>query len=307
MANETKITQTGNTAPLQQQTQQSFSIEKLRGQVLSNLEIMIKEKMLSAPPDYKEEIFFAFQIMAELPDIEKCTAKDICNEMVRKVFRKGLCVSKNHCAMMVMNSRKSPTGKALSIRDQYQGLEFVAKRDCGVIRSTPVLVYENDNFDYEYINGIIRINIHKPPLTDRGNLIGGYCIVEYQNNNIQPRWYDKKELDSRRNKSQEETVWENRMPVGKTESRFWREWEREMYEKTLINATLKRIIETSPNTIKDEYDEQENDVKQTNRYVDINITPQNDPLEQQKHIQNNVNSNTGEIIIPENEQVNLLL
>jgi len=298
MSNETLKTTTAETPA---QTPQVFSIETLRGQVISSLEIMVKEKMLSAPPDYKEEIFFAFQIMADLPDIDKCTAKDICNEMVRKVFRKGLCVTKNHCAMMVINSKKSPTGKTLSIRDQYQGLEFVAKRDCGVLRSTPVLVYENDEFDADIVEGILTINKHKPNFKNQGEIIGGYCVVVYDNGIVQPRYYTKAELDKRRAKSQEETVWENRMPVGKVESRFWREWDREMYEKTLINATLKRIIETSPNTIKDDYDDAESDVKQTSRYVELEITPKKDPMAQQK----SVNTDTGEIVIPESEQVNL--
>jgi len=298
MSNETLKTTTAATPA---QTPQVFSIETLRGQVISSLEIMVKEKMISAPPDYKEEIFFAFQIMADLPDIDKCTAKDICNEMVRKVFRKGLCVTKNHCAMMVINSKKSPTGKTLSIRDQYQGLEFVAKRDCGVLRSTPVLVYENDEFDADIVEGILTINKHKPNFKNQGEIIGGYCVVVYDNGLVQAHYYTKAELDKRRAKSQEETVWENRMPVGKVESRFWREWDREMYEKTLINATLKRIIETSPNTVKNDYDDAKSDAKQTNRYVELDITPQKDPMAQQK----TVNVDTGEIVIPESEQVNL--
>ena len=305
MANQ--ITQQTAATPAQQPTQQVFSIEKLRGQVISNLEIMIKEKMLTAPPDYKEEIFFAFQTMAELPDIDKCTAKDICNEMVRKVFRKGLCITKNHYAMMVINSKKSPTGKTLSIREQYQGLEFEAIRDCNVLRVTSVLVYENDEFDADIVEGILKVNKHKPNFKNQGELIGGYCVVVYDTDVVQTRYYPKAELDKRRAKSQEETLWENRMPVGKVESRFWREWDREMYEKTLINATLKRIIETSPNTVKDDYDEPENDVKQTNRYVDIDITPQQDPSEPQNQTSEigTLNTETGEIEFNDEKRVNV--
>lgn len=305
MTNETQKIQPAATAapaPTQAQQPQVFSIEKLRGQVISNITAMIENKMLTAPTNYKEEIFFAFQMMADLPDIDKCEVKNICNEMA-KIFRKGLCVTKKHCAMMVIKSKNSPTGKSLSVRDQYQGKEFIAKRDCGVVRVTPILRYQTDKFSSKYENGILKIE-HEPAFMDGDEIIGGYCIVEYDNGKIEPRYYTKSELDKRRKKSQEETVWENRVAVGKVESRFWREWDREMYEKTLINATLTRIIDTSPDTIKEDDEEDENDVRQTNRYVDIDITPQSDPMAQQKPTKT-IETQTGEIIISESEQVNL--
>lgn len=225
----------------QQNGAQQFSIERVRDTVVTNISKMIESRMITAPTNYKEEIFFAFQKMSELKDIDKCDIKNICNEMA-KVFRNDLAITKNHCALVVINSKKSATGKALSMRWQYQGLTHVAKKMCGVKRVSPVLVFEHDAFKAVYDEGILKVE-HTPNFHDAGRMIGGYCVV--QSNITECRYYTREELDKRRGKSQKQQVWENGRSVGETESNFWLDWEREMYEKTLINATLKRIIETS--------------------------------------------------------------
>jgi len=236
-----------NTAVQTQTAAQPFSLEKVRSTVIANIASMIENKMIAAPQNYKEEIFFAFQKLADLKDIDKCEVKNICNEMA-KIFRNDLAVTKNHCALMVINSKNSPTGKALSMRWQYQGLTHVAKTKCGVKRVSPVLVFENDKFSARYEDGILKID-HVPNFANGGAMIGGYCVVE--NGITECRYYTRAELDKRRGKAQKQTVWENGKAAGQTESNFWLEWEREMYEKTLINATLKRIIETSGDTATD--------------------------------------------------------
>jgi recombinational DNA repair protein RecT len=202
-----------------QQTQaaQPFSLEKIRETVIISMTAMIEKKMIVAPQNYKEEIFFAFQKLAELKDIEKCEVKNICNEMA-KIFRNDLAVTKNHCALMVINSKNSPTGKALSMRWQYQGLIHVAKTKCGVKRVTPVLVFENDTFSALYDEGILKIE-HIPNFSNGGKMIGGYCVVE--NGITECRYYTREELDKRRGKSQRQKVWENGVPKGETESNFW--------------------------------------------------------------------------------------
>ena len=260
---------------------QPFSLEKIRETVITSMTAMIEKKMIAAPQNYKEEIFFAFQKLAELKDIEKCDVKNICNEMA-KIFRNDLAVTKNHCALMVINSKNSPTGKALSMRWQYQGLIHVAKTKCGVKRVTPVLVFENDKFSARYEEGILKIE-HVPNFSNGGKMIGGYCVVE--NGITECRYYTREELDKRRGKSQKQKVWENGVPKGETESNFWLEWEREMYEKTLINATLKRIIETSGDTategINNDYDaiEIHQNEPTSQRVIEAEIIQQDEPVE----------------------------
>lgn len=264
---------------IQQKAQQTFSLEKVRETVIANITSMIERKMITAPQNYKEEIFFAFQKLADLKDIENCNTKNICNEM-SKIFRNDLAVTKNHCALMVINSKNSSTGKSLSMRWQYQGLIHVAKTKCGVKRVTPVLVFANDTFSAKYEDGILKIE-HVPNLSNGGNMIGGYCVVE--NGIIENRYYTREELDKRRGKSQKQKVWKDGVATGETESNFWLEWEREMYEKTLINATLKRIIETSGDTategINSDFDviEIHQQEPESPRTVDAEIIQQNEP------------------------------
>jgi recombinational DNA repair protein RecT len=272
---------TNTAVQIQPATAIPFSLEKVRETVISSMTAMIEKKMIAAPQNYKEEIFFAFQKLAELKDIDKCEVKNICNEMA-KIFRNDLAVTKNHCALMVINSKNSSTGKALSMRWQYQGLTHVAKTKCNVKRVNPVLVFENDKFSAKYEEGILKIE-HEPNFANGGSLLGGYCVVE--NGAIECRYYTRAELDKRRGKSQKQTVWENGRAVGQTESNFWTDWEREMYEKTLINATLKRIIETSGDAdsegINNDYETIEIHQMEptTQRIVEAEIIQQDEPAE----------------------------
>jgi len=75
------------------------------------------------------------------------------------------------------------------------------------------------------------------------------------------RYYTLAQLEQRRDKSM------------KPKGNFW-EWEREMYEKTLINATLKRIIETSEEAgTSDLYNEP--DQKEVREITDIEVIQRN--------------------------------
>jgi recombinational DNA repair protein RecT len=166
------------------------------------------------------------------------------------------------------------------MRWQYQGLLYVAKAKCNVKRVSPVLVFENDKFSAEYIGGILYIK-HQPDLNGGGAMVGGYCVLEYTDGTIETKYYNRIELDKRRGKSQKQTVWENGKAVGQTESNFWQEWEREMYEKTLINATLKRVIETSGTAETDNLNEPEPQEQQPRQVVDVDaeIVEQGEPVE----------------------------
>jgi recombinational DNA repair protein RecT len=240
------------------QPQQKFDIIKMREQVITGITKMLENKMLVAPSNYKEEIFFTFQKLADLKDIDKCDVKNVCNE-IAKIFRNDLAITKNHCALMVINSKNSQTGKALSMRWQYQGLLYVAKTKCGVKRVSPVLVFENDKFSARYIDGVLKIE-HEPNFANSGSVIGGYCVVE--NGDIESRYYTIEELNKRRGKSQKQAIWEGGRIAAYQESNFWQDWEREMYEKTLVNATLKRIIETSGTTIEALHESESREVQE---------------------------------------------
>ena len=128
---------------------------------------------------------------------------------------------------------------------------------------TPVLVSEEDEFETHYQEGALIIDKHMPTFGE--NIIGGYCVVLFNDGNKLIRYYTRAELDKRRNAS--------KAPKGN----FWA-WEREMFEKTLINATVKRIVETSSNTTVDESFYEDNEpLKEHREVVDAEIIEQGEP------------------------------
>lgn len=232
-----------------------------REEIVKQLEQMNAAKFISLPADFKESVFFALEKITTLDDIEKVPPTGVTKAFLN-VFRNKLDYRKNHCYFFVQNDKTSPTGKSLRFGWQYQGLIHVSKSQCGVVSNPlPVLVYENDTFETHYELGALIIDKHIP--TFEGKIKGGYCVVEFNGSMRLVRYYTKAQLDQRRDKSM------------KPKGSFW-EWEREMYEKTLINATLKRIIETS-----EEYDSSElynePDEKQQREIIDTEIIAQEEP------------------------------
>lgn len=255
---------TQNSTPATQQPKSVVADPKgAREEIVKQLEQMQVAKFISLPPDFKESVFFALEKIATLDDIDKVPTMGITKAFLN-VFRNKLDYRKNHCYFFVQNDKTSPTGKSLRFGWQYQGLIYVSKTQCGVVSNPlPVLVYENDMFETHYEFGALIIDKHIP--TFEGNIRGGYCVVEFNGSMRLIRYYTKAQLDQRRDKSM------------KPKGNFW-EWEREMYEKTLINATLKRIIETSDETDSSSlYDEPEE--KQQRQVMEAEVIQQPEPQE----------------------------
>lgn len=219
-----------------------FKPSAARSEVVKQMESMASSKFVSLPEKYKESIFFAMEKLSTLDDIEKVQPISITKAFL-KMFSNNLDYNKNHCYFFVQNDKNSPTGKSLRFGWQYQGLISVAKEICDVKEIIPVLINNEDKFDMSYVDGVLVVQNHIP--TFKGQITGGYCTIIFNNGDVRSRYYTKDELDMRRNKSKG------------SKGNFWA-WEREMYEKTLINATIKRIIETHPETNKEDlYTEEE--------------------------------------------------
>lgn len=216
-----------------------FEPQSLRNEVVKQMEQMQTAKFVQLPDNYKESAFFAVEKLAGLADIEKVPSINITKALI-SMFSNKLDFRKNHCYFFVQNDKN--TGKSLRFGWQYQGLISVAKANCGVIGVMPVLVHENDIFSSKYDFGELVIENHEP--TFEGKITGGYCVVKFQDGSKLVKYYTRTELDKRRDKSMAKN------------GQFW-SWEREMYEKTLINATLKRLIETSGEQADGLYDEPE--------------------------------------------------
>lgn len=213
-----------------------YNPSQVRAEVIKHMESMSASKFATLPENYKESVFFAMEKLSTMKDIENVPSISVTKAFL-KMFSNKLDFQKNHCYFFVQNDKDSPTGKSLRFGWQYQGLIFTAKQLCNVKDVIPVLVNADDEFSMHFENGVLIIDKHVP--TFKGDVIGGYCVVEFENGDFRPKYFTKEQLDQRRDKS-----------MAKNGS-FWA-WEREMYEKTLINATIKRIIETHTDTDKED-------------------------------------------------------
>lgn len=239
-----------------------FQPQTIRNEVVKQMEQMQTAKFVQLPESYKESAYFAIEKLTNLPEIEKVPTIGITKALV-SMFRNKLDFQKNHCYFFVQNDKN--TGKSLRFGWQYQGLISVAKTTCGVVEVAPVLVHENDIFSANYEFGDLLITEHKP--TFEGKIIGGYCVVKFQDGSKLVKYYTRAEMDKRREKSMAKN------------GQFW-SWEREMFEKTLINATLKRVIETSSETAAEGlYDEPDNVQPRQTIDEEAEIIQQDEPAE----------------------------
>jgi len=224
-----------------------YEPSKVRSEVIKQMESMSASKFVTLPETFKESVFFAMEKLSTMKDVDQVPSISVTKAFL-KMFSNKLDFQKNHCYFFVQNDKESPTGKSLRFGWQYQGLIFTAKQLCDVKDVIPVLINSEDEFSMHFENGVLKIDKHVP--TFKGDIVGGYCVVEFNNGDVRPKYYTKAGLDQRRDKSMARA------------GNFWA-WEREMYEKTLINASIKRIIETHTDTEKDDlYNEPETiDVK----------------------------------------------
>jgi recombinational DNA repair protein RecT len=224
-----------------------YEPSKVRSEVIKQMESMSASKFVTLPETFKESVFFAMEKLSTMKDVDQVPSISVTKAFL-KMFSNKLDFQKNHCYFFVQNDKESPTGKSLRFGWQYQGLIFTAKQLCDVKDVIPVLINSEDEFSMHFENGVLKIDKHVP--TFKGDIVGGYCVVEFNNGDVRPKYYTKADLDQRRDKSMARA------------GNFWA-WEREMYEKTLINASIKRIIETHTDTEKDDlYNEPETiDVK----------------------------------------------
>lgn len=239
---------------------------KVRSEVIRQMESMSASKFVSLPESYKESVFFAMEKLSTLKEIDQVPSISVTKAFL-KMFSNKLDFQKNHCYFFVQNDKDSPTGKSLRFGWQYQGLIFTAKQMCDVKDIIPVLINSDDEFSMHFENGVLKIDKHIP--TFKGDIIGGYCVVEFNNGYVRPKYFTKADLDQRRDKSMAKN------------GNFWA-WEREMYEKTLINATIKRIIETHTDTEKDDlYSEPETIDVNHREVVDTKVLLQDEPVSQE--------------------------
>jgi recombinational DNA repair protein RecT len=211
------------------------------------IQAMAEKKYITIGDDLKHSIYFAMEKVMSVEDIDKCEKTSIIKAFANMI-KNGLDYTKSQCYFFVQNDKTSSTGKSLRFGWQYQGLVKFAKEKLGAKKVCPVLVYEGDEFSAHYELGELIIDRHVPKLNGRGELKAGYCVVHFDAGCI-VRYFEKSEIEKRSGYAKSQ--------------KFWKEWTREMQEKTLINATLKRIIEQSGETDNEDLyrDDDDDDMK----------------------------------------------
>jgi recombination protein RecT len=115
-------------------------------------------------------------------------------------------------------------------RPRYKGLMKLALQAGEVLKIESRLVYEKDVFEVE--EGIEPRIVHKHGLSDRGEMIGAYCVWKLKNGETQFEIMSKEEILSIRNRSSSKT--KEGVIVGP-----WKTDEAEMWRKTVVRRASK--------------------------------------------------------------------
>ena len=123
---------------------------------------------------------------------------------------------------------------------QYRALAKQAK-EFDNVTVVARLVFEKDTFEVDFVKDPI-ITVHKrPPLgTERGNVLGGYCIFTFPDGSkLYTEPMDIQDILKRRDAS---AAWQD---LDKRDKTPWATWEREMIQKTVVKDAF-RLIPTGP-------------------------------------------------------------
>jgi len=102
-------------------------------------------------------------------------------------------------AFLVPFNKKGSQHKQCQLIVGYRGMLALARRS-GVIKTiTSRLVYENDQFEYQY--GLEDSIVHKPATGDRGSLVAVYAIAKLKDGGYQFEVMSKEEVDEIRKSS----------------------------------------------------------------------------------------------------------
>lgn len=136
---------------------------------------------LPAGYDPSRAVWEAYLSLQDVKDKNGNPALNVAKESsiarsLTQMILKGLSPGKNHCAFVCY-------GDELQLLEQYEGKIARASRESNLSNVTANLVYEGDEFDYEYDteSGELIINKHKSALSNisSDNIVACYCVLEF--------------------------------------------------------------------------------------------------------------------------------
>lgn len=196
------------------------------------------------------------------PELMSCSQASLIGAMVQTAQLGLMPGNINHCYYVPFNNHKKDRSMVKEVQFilGYRGMiELINRSGKAAILATEC-VYENDEFDYSL--GLEQKLIHKPAASDRGEVIGVYCVAKNLIVNEKLFVYlTRQEIDKVRNASK----------AGQSDYSPWNKWFEEMCKKTAIkrmhkllplsidiqkklsaDETIKTAIEPDMSTVKDE-------------------------------------------------------
>lgn len=174
---------------------------------------------------WQEESQFASQALAKNPTLAQCAEKSIRDSIIN-VAAIGLTLNPAHgYAYLVPESVKigSNYTKICQLRVSFKGL-IKLSTDGGVIDFVRAeLVHENDEFIYNGPCDKPKHNMN--PFSDRGDVVGVYCIAKTNSGDWLADVMSKEEIDKCKNAAKTKSVWDA--------------WFGEMAKKAIIKRAAK--------------------------------------------------------------------
>ncbi|MBO9484330.1 recombinase RecT [Salinisphaera sp. G21_0] len=173
---------------------------------------------------WQEESQFALQAWYKSEMLQKCSPVSIQNAIIN-VAACGLTLNPaNGFAYLVPEYDKSTNQQVCQLRISFKGLMKVAVDSGAIDYVKAEIVREKDTFEYL---GPCEKPVHKMnPFTDRGEVVGVYCIAKTGKGDFLCDVMSKTEIDKIKSKAKTQFV--------------WNDWYEEMAKKAIIKRASKQ-------------------------------------------------------------------
>ncbi len=188
---------------------------------------MMSQFKLALPQHITVERFvrIATTALANNPDLNQCSTQSVMNALL-KCAQDGLLPDNKEAALVKF-------GSVAQYMPMVYGLIKRMRNSGDVTSVNAYIVYSNDEFQYEIVDGVQHFR-HKPNITkDRGQKLLAYAVVSLKDASPHIEVMTRDEIEKARKASK--TQKEDR-PTG-----IWAAWEDEMWKKTVIHRAAKRV------------------------------------------------------------------
>ncbi|WP_042424427.1 recombinase RecT [Geomicrobium sp. JCM 19039] len=169
------------------------------------------------------------------PALEVCTKDSVANSLLEMVVQ-GLNPAKKQGYFIVY-------GDQLTFQRSYFGTMAVTKRVTGATNIDANVIYEDDEVDYDLVNGRIQNLKHKQKFgnIDKEKITGAYAVITLSSDESYTEVMTLAELRMAWSKAQFWGKDQKKEKAGSTHDEF----KQEMAKKTVINRACKRLMNSS--------------------------------------------------------------